>query len=69
MLPVEIAVALKQTIKGNIGIECDEAIKEVGKLFGFRSTSAKLRDVINPVLQTVCDNEGFRVRDSRIYAD
>ena len=65
--PAEITAALEEVIKANIGIESEDAMREVGRLLGFRSTSAKLKDAIAPVMKTLCETHGFEIRQGRIY--
>lgn len=65
--PSEIAFALKEVILANIGIESEEAIREVARLLGFRSTSTKLKATITPILEEICQDFAFEVKQGRIY--
>jgi len=44
--PREIAAAILQTVRTNLGASPDEIVQPVARLFGFKATSAQLRETI-----------------------
>src|SRR6267142_6343676 len=48
--PEEVEVAITQVVEENYGAERDELAQAVARLFGFGTTSAQLRDVVESTL-------------------
>jgi very-short-patch-repair endonuclease len=51
--PTEIEVAIRRVVTDNLGASGEEIVLGVARLFGFKSTSAQLRDVIETVLASM----------------
>ncbi len=49
--PEEIEVAIKQVVSAAFGIEQEELIREVPKLFGFKRASAKIQQGVDKVVE------------------
>ena len=65
--PTEIRFALGKVVEAYIGIEPDEAAIEVARLFGFKATSAQLRDVITREIRCLVDFGSLRQQDGKLY--
>jgi hypothetical protein len=63
--PEEVKVAIRQVVKENFGAEQDQLIQAVGRLFGFSSTSAQLREVVEAALADLLDSGQLRL-DGRL---
>ena len=66
--PDEIQVGLEAVVATHLGIEPDEAVKEVASLFGFKSTSSKLKSIIKKQLYAQKREGLFEERNGRLYA-
>jgi len=67
--PSEIRFAIGKVVEAYIGIEPDEAAIEVTRLFGFKATSAQLRDVITQGIRSLLDLGPLRQQDGKLYLD
>lgn len=65
--PVEIRKALRAIVEVNLGVEPDEAIVEAARLFGFRSTSAQLRQVIEREMAALVSTGRLERRNGKLY--
>ena len=65
MPPEEIKLAIGRVVEENYGAEQDQLVQAVARLFGFGSTSAQLRDVIESVLADLLDCGRLRM-DGRL---
>ena len=55
--PEEIKVAIKQIVLNAVGIEREELVREVCRLFGFRSVSGDMRQGVERVVEELIENE------------
>ena len=67
--PSEIRFTIGKVVEAYIGIEPDEAAIEVTRLFGFKATSAPLRDVITLEIRSLLDLGPLRQQDGKLYLD
>jgi very-short-patch-repair endonuclease len=58
--PEEVAVAIVELIETNYGAERDQLVQAVARLFGFGTTSAALREVVDGVLTHLLQQERIR---------
>ncbi len=65
--PTEIEQATIAIVEINLGISAEEVIKETSQLFGFKSTSSKLKATIHTVIQRLIENESIEQRNDRLY--
>ena len=65
--PVEVRVALEAVVAAHLGIPQDELAREVGRLFGFRSTSTLLRQIVDDELKLLVANGTIDNRNQRLY--
>ncbi len=65
--PAEVREAILRLAAGHIGLGRDELAAMVTRTLGFRSTGAKLREVIEGVVQDLVDGAAIELRDGRIY--
>ncbi len=65
--PSEIRFAIEKVVEAYIGIEPDEAAIEVTRLFGFKATSAPLRDVITKGIRSLLDLGPLKLQDGKLY--
>jgi very-short-patch-repair endonuclease len=63
--PEEVKLAIGQVVAENFGAEQDELIQAVARLFGFGSTSAQLREVVETALADLLDSGQLRL-DGRL---
>ncbi len=63
--PEEIKVAIGQVVEENYGAEQDQLVQAVARLFGFGSTSAQLRDVVESALTELLGSGRLRI-DGRL---
>jgi very-short-patch-repair endonuclease len=63
--PEEVKAAISQVVEENYGAEQDQLIQAVARLFGFGSTSAQLREVVESALADLLDSGRLRV-DGRL---
>lgn len=54
--PLEIEMAVLETVTRNFGASAEEVVLSVSRMIGFRSTSAQLRDLIQAVIGKMIDN-------------
>ena len=66
--PAEIAKAVYAIVQVHLGIEPSEVIKEASVLFGFKSTSAKLKTTIQEIIDSLVDKGVIESRNDRLYA-
>jgi very-short-patch-repair endonuclease len=64
--PSEIMTAIKAVVGIHFGMRADEVIAEVSRLFGFKSTSSQLRQVIQEQLQKLIESGILTERDAVI---
>jgi len=65
--PVEIRQALTAIVEVHLGATRDEVIIEAARLFGFRMTSAQLREVIEREVDWLVDHQGLDERNGKLY--
>ena len=58
--PAEVAFAIVQVIETNYGAERDQLVQAVARLFGFGTTSAPLREVVDGVVTDLLQQERIR---------
>jgi hypothetical protein len=56
MPPAEIRKTVAAIVEAHLGVERDEVVPEAARLFGFRSTSGQLRQVIAAEIDTLLAN-------------
>ncbi len=66
--PSEIAAAIVAIVQVNLGIEPDDLAREAALLFGFKSTSAKLKSTIQNVIDQLVAEGKIESRNGRLYA-
>lgn len=64
--PEEVCEALKIVIRTHVGVSRDEAVVETGRLFGFRSTSSQLREVIYECFDALMAQGVLRAEGDRV---
>jgi len=62
--PTEIMVAILTVVRIHFGMKADEVVAEVSRLFGFKSTSSQLRQVIYNQLQKLINAGSVTERDA-----
>lgn len=62
--PAEIMTAILAVVRIHFGIKNDEVVAEVSRIFGFKSTSSQLKQVIQTQLQGLIDNGAVTERDA-----
>ena len=65
--PVEIRQALTAIVGAHLGMTSGEAATEVARLFGFKSTSAQLRQVIEDEIRFLVEETAFEQRNGKLY--
>ena len=65
--PIEIRKALAAIAHVNLGVGHDEAVTEAARLFGFKSTSARLRSVIEMELRVLLSNGDLEELNAKLY--
>jgi hypothetical protein len=63
--PEEIKVAITQVVEENFGAERDQLAQAVARLFGFGSTSAQLREMVETALTDLLEAGQLRL-DGRL---
>lgn len=66
--PIEIETALIDVVSRNFGATEDQAVQAVARAFGFKATSAQLRDVLGGVLESALERGVLARRDLLIEA-
>jgi Protein of unknown function (DUF3320) len=59
--PEEVRVAIAEVVEKNYGAERDQLVQAVARLFGFGSTSAQLREVVETALTDLLDAGRLRL--------
>jgi len=59
--PEEVRVAITEVVEENYGAERDQLVQAVARLFGFGSTSAQLREVVETALTDLLDAGRLRL--------
>ena len=67
--PVEIRKAVAAIVEVHIGVERRRGVTEAARLFGFRSTSAQLRDVIEREVDWLVAQHVLSERNAKLYAN
>jgi hypothetical protein len=62
--PTEIMAAILAVVRIHFGMKADEVVAEVSRLFGFKSTSSQLRQVIYNQLQKLITDGSVNERDA-----
>jgi very-short-patch-repair endonuclease/DNA polymerase III delta prime subunit len=65
--PLEIRSAITAVVATNLGIQESELVKEVARLFGFRSTSSQLRQLLEDEIRALVDDEVIDCRNLKFY--
>jgi len=65
--PVEIRKAVSAILEVHLGAANDEVVTEAARLFGFRSTSARLRRAIEREIQSMLENCTLDERMGQLY--
>ncbi|MEW4530630.1 DUF3320 domain-containing protein [Maioricimonas sp. JC845] len=66
--PVEIRTAIEAVVEEHLGVAEDELTREVAKLFGFRSVSSALRQILEDEMQLLVRDGRIERRNSKLYA-
>jgi len=64
--PQEIRTAIEYSITKHAGLFHDELAEAVARLFGFKTTTAKLRERIESVTQGLVNDGVIELRDGRV---
>jgi very-short-patch-repair endonuclease len=65
--PAEIHQAVTRLVSEHVGLRCNEVPVMVGRAFGFKATSAKLKDAIERVLSSMLENKSVVLRDEKLF--
>jgi very-short-patch-repair endonuclease len=65
--PAEIRAAIRHLANEQVGVHVDEMPMIVGRVLGFKATSAKLKEVISRALGESVDNGSVLLRDSKVF--
>lgn len=65
--PIEIRKAVSALVQVHLGVAEDEAITEAARLLGFRSTSSRLRRVIQQEIRSMLKNHTLDERNGKLY--
>ena len=65
--PQEIKKAILILVEENYGVSRDELPVEVARLFGFKATSAQLREVVEQQIQVMLSSGGLQDRGPDIF--
>lgn len=66
--PAEIRAALLAVVQVHLGIETNDALIEVSRLFGFRAASSQLKDVLRDEVHQLIETETIEQRGGKLYA-
>jgi len=67
--PAEIEFTILTIVREHLGVSFDDAATTASRLFGFRSTSQQLRDVINRSTISLVDRGLLEHRNDKLYAN
>jgi very-short-patch-repair endonuclease len=65
--PAEVRAALCQVVSRHLGIQRDDAPGASARLFGFRTTSARIREVIERQLDRLVESGQLRLNENRLF--
>ena len=65
--PAEIRQALAALVRVHLGMTSDEAATEVARLFGFRSTSAQIKQIIQDEVGFLLEQNILEQRNGKLY--
>lgn len=65
--PAEIRHALAAIVEAHVGVTADEAVMEAARVFGFRTTSSQLRQVIEQQVPPLLAAELLEQRNGKLY--
>ncbi len=65
--PAEIRQAIVHLVAEQVGVRRDEVPSMVARVFGFKVVSAKLRDVIEKVLERLLEENAIAVREQKLF--
>jgi very-short-patch-repair endonuclease len=66
--PAEVQAALLVVIRAHMGMSTDEAAAEMSRLFGFKATSAQLRQIAKSEIRLLLEEEVLEQRNGKLYA-
>jgi len=66
--PAEIRQAVEAIVTVHLGIERSEVIAETVRLFGFKSTSANLRDTVGAQIEQLLSGDQLVQQNGKLYA-
>ena len=65
--PAEIREALAAVVRVHLGITPDEATTEVTRLFGFKSTSSNLKQIIQDEVKILLEQNTVNQKNGKLY--
>ena len=65
--PAEIRQALAALVRVHLGMTSDQAATEVARLFGFRSTSAQIKQIIQDEVGFLLEQNILEQRNGKLY--
>jgi very-short-patch-repair endonuclease/DNA polymerase III delta prime subunit len=66
--PMEIRVAINYSVTKHVGLFQNELTETVARLFGFKTTTEKLRDRIDSVVQVLVKEGAIEFHDGRVHS-
>jgi hypothetical protein len=64
--PSEVQAALLELVRTHYGINKDEAVTSTARLFGFRTTSQQLRELIESAVDKLVGKDQLTITDDKI---
>ena len=67
--PSEIRAAIESVVRAHLGASADDTVVEAARMFGFRSTSPQLRELIEEQIQSMRNSGELTDRNGTLYAN
>jgi len=65
--PTEVEAAIRAVVAVCVGIETDKLTSEASKLFGFKSTGRKLKEIFSRQVKKLCSQGKLVERQGKLY--
>ncbi len=65
--PSEVRQATLYLVAEHVGVRRDQVPVMVGRVFGFKATSAKLKEVVEKALAQILEENALVLRDEKLF--
>jgi hypothetical protein len=65
--PAEVRTAICQVVSRNVGVQKDDVPAAVARLFGFRTTSSQIREIVERQLERLLESGRLILNENRLF--